>query len=746
MHLQFPRGLGKARLLLIPALAVGWVGISQSSQAQTLPAQAPFSAMPRYNLYQKLLDSLGKLRQASVYDVQWAKDGKSFTYRSEGGLFKCDFSTGAAQPTDKAYESGSPRFPFQRQAPGRGRQFGEAFAPNGKWKAESQNGNVELINSKSGATVAVTTESTASNRIKFGVASWVYGEELGVRDAMWFSPDSEYLGFYRYDESQVKDYFIAYNQLQDQDTLNTEPYPLPGEPNPKASLLVYNLKSKKTINIDSSFGDPNLGYYIFEVNWSPDGSELLYYRSNRIQNHLQFCAANPATGKSRVILDVARTDGWVDTNRYGNLKPFWLKDQHRFIWTDDKTGFRNLYLYDIDGKMLGQLTHQTCDVEQVVSVDEEHGWVYYTARNGANPYLFQLNRVKLDGSGDERLTDPAQNHTCYVSPTGAGFVDIAEDFDTPPVVKVINADGKVVSTIVRNKFDAFNSLHLQLARRFVVKAADGKTDLYGYLELPSDFDPNKKYPMVCQQYGGPEAGWQPESFVVPSPLTEFGFIIMHINCRGSAGRGREFMVSVYRKLGQIEIDDNAQAVKELCQKFRFIDPSRVGIEGTSYGGYFAAISILRHPETYAAACASSPVTDFRLYDTIYTERYMGLPTEDDNLAGYVAGSCMTYAKDLKGRLMLYFGSADNNVHPANTFRLAQALTNAGKRYDMMVGPDQGHSAMNYEQEWEYFIRNLILAADPNPLKSLTTGKKDRFAEIVKATASIPKNKVKKGVR
>lgn len=728
-------------LFLAVALA-----LSNSVGAQQLPAQAPFSAMPRHSQYQKVLDSLGKLRQASVYDIQWDKDGKAFTYRTEQGLFKFEFATGQSQSTDKAFDSTKRRFPFQRQAPGRGRQYGEAFSANGKWKAESQNGNVELIDSKSGATTPVTTESTPTNRIKFGVASWVYGEELGVRDAMWFSPDSNYLGFYRYDESQVKDYFIAYNQLQDQDTLNTEPYPIPGEPNPKASVLIYNIKTKKTVPIDSSFGDANLGYYIFEVNWSPDGSELLYFRANRVQNHLQFCAADPATGKSRVIVDVARTDGWVDTNRYNNLKPFWLKDGQRFIWTDDQSGYRNLYLYNMEGKMLGQITHQTCDVEQVLTVDEDHGWVYYTARNADNPYLFQLNRVKLNGTEDQRLTDPSLSHTCTVSPTGAGFVDVAENFDSPPVVTVANGEGKVIATLVRNNLDTFSGLHLQLARRFTVKAADGKTDLYGYLEFPSDFDPNKKYPMVCLQYGGPESGWQPENFVVPNALTEFGFILMHIDCRGSAGRGRAFMVSVYRKLGQVEIDDNAQAVKELCQKYRFIDPNRVGIEGTSYGGYFAALSILRHPETYAAACASSPVTDFRLYDTIYTERYMGLPTAEDNQDGYEKGSCMTYAKDLKGRLMLYFGSADNNVHPANTFRLAQALTNAGKRYDMMVGPDEGHSAMNYEQEWEYFIRNLILTSDPDPLKSLTQGKKDRFAEIVKATAKIPKNKVKKGIR
>ncbi len=699
--------------------------------------------MPRYNRYQKLLDSFGLLRQPSIYDVEWSPTGEAFTYMKEGKLFRFDLSTGASQPVTKSFGKPASRFPFQRPTPNRGRQYAEAYSANGKWKAESNQGNVELINSKTGVSTAVTTESTPSNRIKFGIASWVYGEELGVKNAMWFSPNSQYLGFYRYDESQVKDYYIAYNQLQDQDTLNTEPYPLPGTHNPKASLLVYNIKTKKTVSIDSTFGDPSLGYYIYEVHWSPDGNELLYYRTNRIQNHLEFCAANPETGHSRVILDMKRTDGWIDTNRYSNLKPYWLEDKHRFLWIDDKSGFRNLYLYDLDGKMLCQVTHQDCDVESVVSVDEKDGWVYYVARNADNPYLFQLNKVRLDGSQDQRLTDPSLSHTCFVSPNGSGFVDVAQNYDTPPTVTVRNGNGKLIGTLASGNLKEFNALHLQLAKRFVVKAADGKTDLYGYLQFPSDFDPSKKYPMVCTQYGGPEAGWGPESFVVPNALTEFGFIIMNVNCRGSAGRGRAFMVSVYHKLGQIEIDDNAAAVKELCQEHSYIDPKRVGIEGTSYGGYFAAMSILRHPNTYAAACASSPVTDWRLYDTIYTERYMGLPTKDDNLEGYIQGSCMTYAKNLKGRLMLYFGSADNNVHPANTFRLAQALTDDGKRYDMMVGPDQGHSAMNYAMEWEYFIRNLIIAPSPDALHIGASSRSTRIAQILTATRGLKRYHPKK---
>jgi dipeptidyl-peptidase 4 len=226
-------------------------------------------------------------------------------------------------------------------------------------------------------------------------------------------------------------------------------------------------------------------------------------------------------------------------------------------------------------------------------------------------------------------------------------------------------------------------------------------------------------------YGGPESGGGIERFSAPDPLTEFGFVIVNMDGRGTKGRGRAFMCAVYRKLGIVEIDDEAAGVKELVAKRKYLDGKRVGIQGTSYGGYFSALSILRYPDVYAAACASSPVTDFRLYDSVYTERYMGQPTQEDNDVGYTEGSCMTYAKDLKGRLMLYYGTADNNVHPSNTIQLANALERAGKRYDMMVGGDRGHSQMNATRMWEYFVNYLILDAPKDALSQVWPSVKAR---------------------
>jgi dipeptidyl-peptidase-4 len=231
--------------------------------------------------------------------------------------------------------------------------------------------------------------------------------------------------------------------------------------------------------------------------------------------------------------------------------------------------------------------------------------------------------------------------------------------------------------------------------------------------------------MVIFVYGGPESGGDIERFQTPNPITELGFIVASMDGRGTSGRGRDFLCAVYRKLGITEIDDHAAGVKALIAQKSYIDGKRVGIQGTSYGGYFSALSILRYPDVYAVACASSPVTDFRLYDSIYTERYMGQPTDADNGKGYIDGSCMTYVEKLKGRLMLYYGTADNNVHPSNTIQLANKLTSAGKKYDMMVGGDRGHSQMNDSRMWEYFINYLILNAPKDALSQIWPSVKAR---------------------
>jgi dipeptidyl-peptidase-4 len=251
----------------------------------------------------------------------------------------------------------------------------------------------------------------------------------------------------------------------------------------------------------------------------------------------------------------------------------------------------------------------------------------------------------------------------------------------------------------------FEQLGLKRAELFTFKAADGVTPLHGVLHFPSNFDPSRKYPLLVSVYGGPATNGASENFALPNRLTEYGFLVATIDGRNAGGRGKRFLDAIYQKLGTVEIDDQAAGVKALGTR-PYVDAGRVGIFGTSYGGYASAMALMRHPDVFHAASASSSVTDWRHYDTIYSERYMWVPSE--NRVGFDSSSVMTYVPNLRGRLMLYYGTADNNVHPSNTMQLVQALQRAGKSFELQVGPDAGHTALNQDRMMEFFIENLVM--------------------------------------
>jgi dipeptidyl-peptidase-4 len=385
----------------------------------------------------------------------------------------------------------------------------------------------------------------------------------------------------------------------------------------------------------------------------------------------------------------------------------YLKDRNRFIWESERTGFNNFYLYDLKGTLIAPLTQHPFEVSQIVKVDEDARVLYYMARSGDNYMKLQLHRVGLDGKNDKRLTDPAFLHTVSLSPDGKYFVDVAETHDQAPVTRLIDMDGKIVSELAKTDLTRFNELGLKKVEMFTFTAADGKTQLHGMLHFPSNFDPSKRYPVLMPVYGGPASAsnTSTERFQTPSAMTEYGFIVVNLDSRATPGMGKRQLDALYLKLGQTEMDDMAEGIKALWSR-PYIDKNRVGIFGTSYGGYTAAMQILRHPEVFTAASSSSPVTDWRNYDTIYTERYMWIPQE--NAEGYDNGSAMQYADKLRGRLMLFYGTMDNNVHPSNMMQLITSLQRAGKSFDVQVGPDMGHSGINQQRMMEFFIEALVM--------------------------------------
>ncbi len=673
-------------------------------------AQDRLKTYPGYERYMKLRPLIATSIKRGVATVTWRDDGKLAEYEFGGKRYLFDFLTGATKTLAGGLqeESGLTSTEDKENGPNpfqaRGRQSITETSANGLMTATYKDRNI-ILKEIGAPTVQITTDGSEKDRIKNGTASWVYGEELAQRSAMWWSPDSKKLAYYRFDESKVPDYFLQMKQTQLYSDGAIEAYPKVGKPNPVVDLLVYDVKTKKTTRIDVRDGKPSdttsIGHYVYGIRWTPEGKELMFYRANRKQNIVEIVAADPESGSCRVVVHEEWPASWVENSP--SIRFF--EDGKRFILTSERNGYHNYYLYDISGKLINPITKNNFEVASIIRIDESKGLLYYMGRDGDNHMKLQLHRVSLDGTNDIRLTDPAYSHIVNIAPDGLHFSDVAQTHDIPQSTRLVDASGKVITIIATSDLSTFDKLGFQKAEVFSYQSVDGKETCYGVLNKPSNFDPTKKYPVIVTVYGGPRTSSVRESFVTPNALTELGFLVASFDGRNSDGRGKKFSDQLYMHLGGPEIDDQAQGVKELAKR-PYVDAKHVGIAGTSYGGYASAMCLLRYPDVFSAACASSPVTSWIHYDTIYTERYMWIPAE--NTVGYEFGSAMTYARDLKGRLMIYYGTADDNVHPNNSMQLIFALQRAGKNFEVQLGPDQGHSSINQDRMLEFFIENLVV--------------------------------------
>lgn len=663
-------------------------------------AQDKLKNMPGYEQYQKIAPQLRSAVKPGTLYVNWAEDGKSFTYAENGKLQS--FSVKTKEVTEVGDIPRPERRAFNR--PARGRQFDSAESPDGKLKAFTKDRNMYLSNADGSNVIAITTDGNNENQVKYGIATWVYGEELGQNTAMWWSPDGSKIAFYRFVEKDVKKYYVLLDQLELYDSLEVEAYPKVGEPNLPVDLMVYDLATKKVTELDIRDGKPysdgDLGTYIYDLSWTPDGKELLFHSTNRRQNILELRAANPETGKSRTVI----REEWLPSFVENSPEMRVLEDGEHFIWASERSGFNNYYLYNFDGTLVNPITTHPFEVSNIVKVDEDVKMLYYMARSGDNHMLMQLHRVQLDGKKDTRLTDPSLNHSVTISPEGKYFVDIAQTHDIPPFTNLVDAKGKVVAELAKSDMSKFEELGLKKVEVFTFISKDGVTELHGMIHFPSYFDPNKKYPVILSNYGGPATNAFRESFTLPDPLTEYGFLVLNIDGRNVKGRGKELLDQLYGNLGLVEMDDFAEGIKSLHDR-PYFDKDRVGVYGTSYGGTTAASMLLRFPDLVHAAVANSSVTDWRLYDNIYTERFMS--TLDNNEEGYNRFSLMNKADQLEGELLIFFGTADNNVHPSNSLMLIKAFQDAGKSIEVQLAPDGGHTALNRDRMMEFFIKHLV---------------------------------------
>ncbi|MGH9308839.1 MAG: DPP IV N-terminal domain-containing protein, partial [Vicinamibacterales bacterium] len=509
-----------------------WLGLLAIVLAALLPvptvAQDRLKSMPGYAQFEKMQPLLSSALRTGTISVTWHADGRTFEYAWRGRQYRYDVGSREASDIGRAIEPLGRGGRGDRGAPGapeRGRQFTYADSPDERFRAQYRDSdrNLILIDRQTKAETPITTDGSREKRIKYGTASWVYGEELDQSTAMWWSPDSRRLAFYRFDETAVPDYYLQLDQTKLQSVMDVEAYPKAGAPNPVVDLLIFDVQTRKTSKVDVRDGKPfdNAvpGYYAYSVAWTPDGRELLFNRTNRRQNVLELAAADPETGEVRVVIREEWPDSWVENTP----TMVFLEDGRRFIWQSERNGWKNFYLYDLSGKLITPLTtHSTFETAALVKVDEAAGVMFYTARDGDNHLKLQLHRVGLDGRNDVRLTEPKFHHTigscmpqprgaiavrrayCAISPTNAYFVDVYQTHDIPPATRIVDASsGAVVSEIVSSDTTRYDELGLRKAELFTFLSADGRTTLHGLIQFPSRFDPARQYPVLVPVYGGP---------------------------------------------------------------------------------------------------------------------------------------------------------------------------------------------------------------------------------------------------
>ena len=633
-----------------------------------------------------------------VSRVQWSEDGRYVEYTTEGQRYRFDLQTlerEAFTPEkpdgDSEAETGrSNRRPGRRTGgsagltgryvgrPARGRQYTQVNSPDGQWEAHYRDWNVVLVpaGEEKGEPVQVTTDG--NEHVHYGTASWVYGEELNQTRAMWWTPDSSKLLFYKFDDSKVRPFYLLRGWSEIGTELYPEFYPKAGEINPVAELMVYDLETESTRSIDIG-GDPD--EYIYGLRASPNGDVIMLNWTDRLQQHLKVLAVDPDSGQCRAIVE-ERQDTWQKNSP--NMR--FLKDGKRFLWPTERTGFTHYELRDLDGKLHHPVTQGEYPTGSITVVDEDSGWVGFTAYSSpVNPYYLQYHMVRLDGSGQRRVTTTDLHHSNFqLSPDRKWLVAQYETVNTPPNTALYTTEGGLVAKLAES--DPASAANL--AEMFQFRSSDDRFDIYGVLYKPADFDPERKYAAINSLYGGPGSNEFTPSYV-SRPRSECGrgYLVVKVNNRGGGRRGKAFLGAAYLRLGDVDIQDHADAVRLLRER-PYFDGERVGIVGHSYGGYMAAMGIVAHPDVYAASVVRAGVTDWRNYDTIYTERYMSTPQL--NQKGYEVGAAATHVERLEGSMLILHGMMDDNVHPNNAFQLIAALDEAGKSYESRFWPNGAH--------------------------------------------------------
>lgn len=696
-----------ARKIVAPLLAICFVATTSLAQEITIDD----------------LTSKNTFNQKTVTGIRWANDGKFYTSISEGKVVKFDVSTGQAVATVYGGDLKIDNYSFsddetrlllstgtesiyrrsskaefhiydvttkktQKLSAG-GKQSYATFSPDGSKVAFARDNNLWIVNATDLKEQQVTTDGVF-NFIINGSTDWVYEEELSFAQAFFWSPDGKKIAWYRFDETRVKEYNLQkWNKGSLYPTDYRYKYPKAGEANSIVEIWIYDVVSGKKVKADIG---TETDIYIPRVMWTTSSNLLSVRRMNRLQNTLEILHVDATSGKSTVVL-TEKSETYYDIDYSDDL--VYLRDGKRFLFASERSGYKHFYLCNLDGTGLTPITSGDWEATQLVGLDEATQTLYYLSTEGK-----YMNRTfyssSFDGKKKVKLSEKEGTHSVNMSNDTQFYIDMMSTASEPLTVTLYNTKTNKPVKVLENN----DELRKKIAEYKIVPkeffqytAADGTTKVDGYILKPATLEPGKKYPVLVFQYSGPRSNnvlnnfGGGANFFWHQMLVQKGIAVAVVDTRGTGSRGEKFTKQTYKQLGAMEMADLLSAGSYLGS-LPYLDKTRLGIWGWSYGGYTTALVMTKGAGTYKLGISGAPVTSWRYYDNIYTERFLQRP--NDNQLGYDNNSPMTYAHMLQGKFLLIHGTGDDNVHFQNSVALEDALISAGKQFQSFYYPDQAH--------------------------------------------------------
>ncbi len=621
-------------------------------------------------------------RRVSSESYQWFPNSEDLLAEEKGDLFVVHPNGQFEQITKTDIDEGDPK-----------------LSPDGKQVLYRWEWNLYVLDLATKQVRQLTTDGAPT--LMNGQLDWVYPEELDLGTATWWSPDSKQIAYFQFNVANEFMY-PQIDLLGERAIPEPERYPQAGTPNALVKLGVISAQGGPTTWMDLGQTSNSL---LARVDWSPDSSQVAVQRFNRVQNELDLLFCHPGTGAVRKILH-EESKTWL--NPADNL--YFLKSRPEFLWTSEQSGFRHLYRYSDEGELLGQLTRGDWMITSIAAIDEAHQKVYYTSTE-TSPLERQLYNVSFNGGAPTRVTQGPGTHYVHANSDGSYFVNTYSSMERPPETVLLDGGGRQLAVLQPADMSYVDRYDLLPQQIIPLKTPDGAT-LYARLTKPAGFESGKKYPVIVSVYGGPGAQTIVDSWAGVTweqVMAHRGYVMWELDNRGSANRGHAFEAPLYHEFGKIEVADQRFGVEQLI-KMGFVDPARIGITGWSYGGYMTIHAMLLAPDVFKVGVAGAPVTNWHNYDTIYTERYMGLP--DQNAAGYDAASNVKNAAKLEGKLLIVHNIEDDNVLFQNTMQMANALEDANKEFFMQIYPQKTHGVSGplrrplYEEMMSFFDTHL----------------------------------------